>query len=130
MRFFAFVLQVTANGKLNNCNPRETKTPHGSLASRAMAAHFNGLETLILFSAAVICSVLADCPRRKLEDMCNLYIMLRVIFSFYYVFFSGINEAFGMVRSAIFFMSQFVIYLMFMDSAKKKYGYIYLDKLN
>lgn len=130
MRVLSLFLQIGSGQAASNKNPRETPSSKGSAAGRAYSAHLNGMETLIGFSAAVFAAVIAEYPRRKLEDLCTLYFMLRVVFSFYYVLFSGVHEVFGYVRSAIFFMGQIVVYYLFLEAAQKKYGYFYLTKMS
>ncbi|KAL9128739.1 MAG: hypothetical protein Q9217_002646 [Psora testacea] len=78
------------NGKFDNANPRGEKfatslrktLPNKTLTlfERAKAAHQNGLESLPLFAAAVICANIANVDTETLNTICAAFLILRAVY--------------------------------------------------
>ena len=122
-KFLSVVLTILSGNMPDNANPRDKGPPKNSAASRALAAHQNNFEMMILFTATVTLAVLAELPRRRLEDLCTLFVLLRVVYTLVYTFLS-VNQVLSVIRSAVFFAGLGVVVKVMVMASEKKYGYI------
>lgn len=72
------------SGGYNNHYPREQQARLTGFGARAMAAHQNSFESLIVFSTAVLANLATDNVNPMIEQLAIAYIVLRVVYYFMY----------------------------------------------
>mmetsp|Transcript_3975 Transcript_3975/g.4985 ORF Transcript_3975/g.4985 Transcript_3975/m.4985 type:complete len:118 (+) Transcript_3975:461-814(+) len=111
---------------LSNANPRDNPPPKNSIASRANAAHFNGIEATVLITAAVFMGTVAGLNKSLFEELTTLFVFSRIAHLVSYLF--AFHEVLSIVRSGVFTIGFIVIIRIMIMSCEAKYGYIYTMK--
>ena len=88
-----------APGGYNNNYPREQQAKLTGLGARALGAHQNGFESLIVFSTAALTAMATNHVTANVEKLAIAYIILRVIYNVLYL----MNLA--TLRSTVWFFS-------------------------
>jgi uncharacterized MAPEG superfamily protein len=69
----------------NNSNPRDPAFYSSSLASRALGAHINGIETFPFFAAAVLLAEFRHTPQLWLNVLAVAFVGIRLLFVLAYL---------------------------------------------
>ena len=93
----------------DNSNPRDPTFYKPGVASRALGAHLNGIETFPFFALSVILAEFRHQPQLWIDQLAVLFVVVRLLFAVAYLSNRPTlralmwNVGFG-VNSAIFFM--------------------------
>ncbi|MFA6303714.1 MAG: MAPEG family protein [Legionella sp.] len=87
-----------AKGGYNNNYPREQQAALEGFGARALAAHQNSFEALIVFSTAVLTAIATNHVTHNVEYLAVAFIVLRVIYTALYL----MNLA--SLRSSVWFL--------------------------
>jgi uncharacterized MAPEG superfamily protein len=106
-------ITAASNGRWDNSSPRSStyadKVRKGVPAAvfskyeRAEAAHKNAMESLALFSAAVILGNMAQLPAGTLNTVAGAYLAVRAVYSVAYI--QTTSNRYSYVRSGIWLSS-------------------------
>lgn len=84
--FFALLAKILGGFKLSdNAHPRERLATLTGRAARANAAQQNSYETLPIFLAAVIVSMLFFVPQPVINYLAVMYVILRIVYGLAYI---------------------------------------------
>jgi len=120
--FFAI---ITGNG-VGFASPRDKAYPANSFTTRAIAAHLNSWEGLIMLVAAVFMGTVANLEKEMFENLVTLYVLSRAVYVIVYVF--AFTEVLSLVRSAVFTVGLACIVRIMLLSCEAKYGYLFTLK--
>lgn len=71
--------------KFDNSKPRDPAFYEWGIASRALGAHQNGVETFPLFAAAVLLAEFRASPQGWIDDLALLFVAIRVLYVLLYL---------------------------------------------
>jgi uncharacterized MAPEG superfamily protein len=71
-------------GRYDNNYPREQEASLKGFGARALAAHENSFESLIVFSAAVLAALATNHVTVSIQSLAILHIMARIVYPFMY----------------------------------------------
>lgn len=107
--------EMSKLGGYDNRHPREQQAKLTGYGARALAAHQNAFEALIVFSAAVSICLSTQIYHSFIQFLAIVFIILRVIYHYLYLIDKnrlrslvwGLSMlcAFGMMVSSIFFIN-------------------------
>jgi uncharacterized MAPEG superfamily protein len=93
--FIALILPILAKapvafamaklGGYNNNHPREQQQKLTGLGARALAAHQNAFEALILFTPAIILAIATNNTQTSVCVLAILHIMSRLLYNIFYL---------------------------------------------
>jgi uncharacterized MAPEG superfamily protein len=69
----------------DNANPRDPAFYQSPIASRALGAHQNGVETFPFFAMAVLLAEFREAPQRLIDEMAVLFVIVRLAYVLTYV---------------------------------------------
>jgi uncharacterized MAPEG superfamily protein len=69
----------------NNSNPRDPAFYSSGIASRALGAHLNGIETFPFFAAAVLLAEFRHTPQLWLDALAVVFVGIRLLFVLAYL---------------------------------------------
>lgn len=69
----------------DNYNPRTQQTTLTGFGARALAAHQNSFESLIVFSAAILTALATQHLTPRIQDCAILYVVSRCIYHVFYL---------------------------------------------
>ena len=69
----------------DNSNPRNPVFYQSGIASRALGAHINGIETFPFFAAAVLLAEIRHCPQHWVDVLSVAFVCLRLMFVLAYL---------------------------------------------
>lgn len=72
-------------GGYNNQYPREQQAQLKGFGSRALAAHQNSFESLILFSAASLTALVTHHTSQTIQTLAIVHVVSRCIYHFFYL---------------------------------------------
>jgi uncharacterized MAPEG superfamily protein len=78
-------VKAVGHRTFDNSNPRSPAFHHSGLASRALGAHINGIETFPFFAAAVLLAEFRHTPQHWLDMLALAFIGIRLLFVLAYV---------------------------------------------
>ncbi|PKG86443.1 hypothetical protein CXF85_01705 [Colwellia sp. 75C3] len=109
--FLALLLPLLAKGPVayamaklggyNNNHPREQQSKLTGFGARALAAHQNAFESVILFAPAVILAVATGNTQQKIVILAVVHIIARVLYNIFYL----LNI--GLLRSIVWAIATF-----------------------
>ena len=73
-------------GGYDNAHPREQQSKLTGFGARALAAHQNSFESLIVFSAAILCAIATNTTTELVQNLAITHIVARIGFIFLYYF--------------------------------------------
>ncbi|WP_029586277.1 MAPEG family protein [Bradyrhizobium sp. URHD0069] len=71
--------------RFDNSKPRDPGFYADPIASRALGAHQNGIETFPFFAVAVLLAEFRAGPQRLIDDLAVLFLIVRVAYVFTYL---------------------------------------------
>lgn len=71
--------------RFDNSKPRDPAFYADPIASRALGAHQNGIETFPFFAVAVLLAEFRAGPQRLIDDLAVLFLIVRVAYVFTYL---------------------------------------------
>lgn len=71
--------------KFDNSNPRDPAFYGSGIASRALGAHVNGIETFPFFAAAVLLAEFRHVPQHWIDVLSVAFVFLRLVFVLAYL---------------------------------------------
>jgi len=85
--FLLTVAPVKALGykTFDNSNPRDPTFYKPGVASRALGAHVNGIETFPFFAFAVLLAEFRQLPQNWIDELAIAFVVVRVFFVFAYL---------------------------------------------
>jgi uncharacterized MAPEG superfamily protein len=72
-------------GQFDNSKPRDPAFYDDPIRSRALGAHFNGIETFPFFAAAVLLAEFRAAPPNLINELAVLFLIVRVAYVFTYL---------------------------------------------
>jgi uncharacterized MAPEG superfamily protein len=93
----------------DNSNPRDPAFYKPGIATRALGAHINGIETFPFFAVSVLIAEFRQLPQNWIDELAVAFVVIRLLFVFAYLINRSTirtllwNLAF-VVNTAIFFM--------------------------
>ncbi|MFT5722622.1 MAG: putative MAPEG superfamily protein [Motiliproteus sp.] len=84
------VLAMNKAGGYDNNHPREQQASLKGFGARALAAHQNSFESLIIFSAAVLLAVATNTTGETIQLLAMVHIGARVIYNILYLINIGV----------------------------------------
>jgi uncharacterized MAPEG superfamily protein len=69
----------------DNANPRDPTFYKAGIATRALGAHINGIETFPFFAAAVLLAQFRHAPQRWIDALSVAFVCVRLIFVLAYL---------------------------------------------
>lgn len=88
-------------GKYDNHYPRAQQARLQGMGARAVAAHQNSFESLLIFATAVLAAIATNHVSLAVQVLAFVYIVSRVIYSYFYIM------DMASLRSAIWFVGFF-----------------------
>lgn len=89
-------------GKYDNHYPRLQQSRLKGMGARALAAHQNSFESLLIFAIAALAAIATNHVSTAVQVLALIYIVSRIIYSFFYIM------DMASLRSAIWFVGFFV----------------------
>ncbi|WP_019029371.1 MAPEG family protein [Colwellia piezophila] len=77
---------MAKQGRYNNNQPREQQSKLTGFGGRALAAHQNAFESVILFAPAVILALATDNIQQTVVILAVIHIIARVLYNILYLF--------------------------------------------
>lgn len=77
-------------GSYDNNHPREQQAKLHGFGERALAAHQNAFESLIIFSIAILLAITTDTINENIEFLALLHVGFRVIYHILYLLNLGV----------------------------------------
>lgn len=74
-----------AEGGYNNHHPREQQASLKGFGARALAAHQNSFESLIIFSSAILTALVTKSYSYTVQTLAIAYLISRVVYHFLYL---------------------------------------------
>lgn len=99
-------IAMNKHGGYNNNHPREQQSKLTGFGARALAAHQNAFESLILFAPAVLLAISTHQTGEKIVLLAVVHIFARVAYNILYL----MNIAF--LRSLVWFVATFCSFFM------------------
>jgi uncharacterized MAPEG superfamily protein len=78
-------LKAVGHKTFDNFNPCDPAFYRTGIASRALGAHINGIETLPFFAAAVLLAEFRHCPQHWIDRLSITFVCVRLIFVLAYL---------------------------------------------
>ena len=69
----------------DNSRPRDPGFYEDPIRSRALGAHFNGIETFPFFAAAVLLAEFRAAPQNLINELAVLFLIVRIAYVFTYI---------------------------------------------
>ena len=98
--FLALLLPLLAKGPVayamaklggyNNNHPREQQSQLTGFGARALAAHQNAFESVILFAPAVILALATDNTQQTIVVLAIVHVIARVLYNIFYLLNIGL----------------------------------------
>ncbi|QEY52440.1 MAPEG family protein [Legionella longbeachae] len=88
-------------GKYDNHYPRLQQSRLKGMGARALAAHQNSFESLLIFAIAALAAIATNHVSTAVQVLALIYIVSRIIYSFFYIM------DMASLRSAIWFVGFF-----------------------
>jgi len=85
-------------GGYDNSHPREQQSKLTGFGARALAAHQNSFESLIVFAAAILCALATKTTTELVQNLAMIHIVARIAYVLLYLF--NIN----IIRSLVWFV--------------------------
>ncbi len=76
---------MTKLGGYNNNHPREQQSKLTGFGARALAAHQNAFESVIIFAPAVILALATDNSQQAVIVLAVVHVISRVLFNIFYL---------------------------------------------
>lgn len=73
-------------GGYDNNHPREQQSKLTGFGARALAAHYNSFEALIVFSAAILCALATNTITPLVQTLAIIHIVARIAYILLYLF--------------------------------------------
>ena len=86
-------------GGYDNNHPRAQQNQLTGFGARALAAHQNAFESLIIFSAAILCALATNTVTESVQALAITHVCARIIYNILYLTNSGT------FRSVVWFIS-------------------------
>jgi len=93
-------------GRYDNNHPREQQSKLTGFGARALAAHQNAFESLIIFSIAILTAITTHTLGNFIQQLAIIHVIARILYNITYLY------NIGTLRSIIWFvglLSSFVI---------------------
>ena len=71
--------------RFDNAKPRDPAFYADPIASRALGAHQNGIETFPFFAIAVLLAEFRDSPQRLIDELAVLFLIVRIAYVLTYL---------------------------------------------
>lgn len=71
--------------QFDNASPRDPAFYDGSIRSRVLGAHLNGIEAFPFFAVAVLLAEFRASPQRLIDELAILFLIVRIAYVFTYV---------------------------------------------
>jgi len=71
-------------GGYDNCNPREQQSRLKGFGARALAAHQNAFESLIIFGSAIVAALATGSTSDLIVNLALIHVIARIIYSIMY----------------------------------------------
>ena len=78
------------SGGYDNNHPREQQTKLVGVGARALAAHQNAFESLIVFTSAILLAIATDTTNEAVQSLAITHVILRIIYNAMYLLNLGI----------------------------------------
>jgi uncharacterized MAPEG superfamily protein len=72
-------------GRFDNAKPRDPAFYEDPIATRALGAHQNGIESFPFFAAAVLLAEFRACPQNLINELAVLFVIVRIAYVFTYI---------------------------------------------
>ena len=72
-------------GRFDNAKPRDPAFYEDPIATRALGAHQNGIESFPFFAAAVLLAEFRACPQNLINELAVLFVIVRIAYVFTYL---------------------------------------------
>jgi uncharacterized MAPEG superfamily protein len=72
-------------GRFDNAKPRDPTFYEDPIATRALGAHQNGIESFPFFAAAVLLAEFRACPQNLINELAVLFVIVRIAYVFTYI---------------------------------------------
>ena len=101
--------KVVGYPAFDNSNPRDPAFYKPGIATRALGAHVNGIETFPFFAVSVLIAEFRQLPQNWIDELAVAFVVIRLLFVFAYLINRSTirtllwNLGF-VVNTAIFFM--------------------------
>ncbi|KAF9436292.1 hypothetical protein BGZ76_004357 [Entomortierella beljakovae] len=109
---------VSPRGQVDKLENRMTKATW-ALAKRCEGAHHNGLESLGLYSAAILAALHAGVAKETVSSYTTLYIISRLLYNGIYLF--NTNEVTAASRTVVWSASVYACIKLLLAAAATKY---------
>lgn len=73
------------SGGYDNCHPRAQQACLTGLGARALAAHQNSFESLIVFAAAILTAIATQHFSSTIQGLAIVYLISRVVYQAFYL---------------------------------------------
>ena len=77
-------------GGYDNNHPREQQSKLTGIGARALSAHQNAFESLIVFSAAILCALATNTITPSIQILAVVHICARIIYNILYLMNIGL----------------------------------------
>ena len=77
-------------GGYDNNHPREQQAKLHGFGARALAAHQNAFESLIIFSMAIVLAIATGTTNEKIQLLALLHVIFRVVYHILYLINLGV----------------------------------------
>lgn len=84
-------------GGYDNNHPREQQASLTGFGSRALAAHQNAFESLIIFSTAILLAIATNTTSEKIQLLALVHVGARVIYNLLYLINIGVLRSLSWV---------------------------------
>ena len=72
-------------GRFDNAKPRDPTFYEDPIATRALGAHQNGIESFPFFAVAVLLAEFRACPQNLINELAVLFVIVRIAYVFTYI---------------------------------------------
>lgn len=69
----------------DNNHPRDQQSQLTGLGARALAAHQNAFESLIIFAAAILCALATNTMTDSIQTLAVVHIIARIVYNLLYL---------------------------------------------
>lgn len=90
-------IAMTKTGGYDNNHPREQQSHLTGFGARALAAHQNAFESLIIFAAAVLLAIATNTTGDKIQLLAMVHIGARIIYNVLYLMNLGVLRSLSWV---------------------------------
>jgi uncharacterized MAPEG superfamily protein len=73
-------VKVVLRPPFDNANPRNPAFNKPGIASRALGAHINGIETFPFFAAAILLAEFRHAPQYRIDGLAVAFVVVRLLF--------------------------------------------------